>query len=56
MQVIIPKLRLDDKPHIWKPIKSNDGILSQYKSGHKEHIESFINKSPIWNEGKLYIN
>lgn len=52
MRVILPAVKEDGTRNIWKPLKSSDSITEKYKANDSELIH-LINKSPVWNEGKI---
>jgi tubby-related protein 1 len=51
MRVCIPRLDPSDGTSaVFSPTSEEDSMVSKFKAGHTEQMESLINKPPKWNE------
>jgi tubby-related protein 1 len=50
MRVIIPTVSEEGQRTVWKPMKSEEGMVARYKAGDLKNMFAFQNKAPVWNE------
>ena len=49
MRVLIPSVNASDDHYVWKPMKKDEGMISNYKNGNTNGMLCFYNKPPKWN-------
>ncbi len=49
MNILIPKLKEDGTPIVWKPLKESEHMIMRFKAGNRENMICMINKPPTWN-------
>lgn len=55
MTILMHTLTRDGKRPEYRPVKESEMLLSKYRDGGARDLLVLHNKSPQWNEGKLYI-
>ncbi len=50
MTVLIPRIRRDNTPVIWRPLRAVDTLLANYRATCVDSMHVLMNKVPKWNE------
>ena len=52
MRVLLPKLESNGDPTPWRPLIDEDTMITKFKHNDTSNMKVYINKSPVWNDGK----